>query len=64
MYVSEKDIDTLNDLICQIEALIEGGAEAEYWQTLHHNAMDLFEKAKYSHYTTKRKRQLKHKIKT
>jgi uncharacterized linocin/CFP29 family protein len=56
MYVSEKDIDTLNAMVDNISNLIEGGAEGEYWQELSANAHKLFDKAKYSHYKQKNKR--------
>lgn len=46
MYVSDKDIDTMNALLSQITDLIERGAEQDYWQELSSDAHHLFDKMK------------------
>lgn len=46
MYVTQRDIDVLSDMIGQVQNAIEGGAEdTEYWFALKRDADKLFKKA-------------------
>lgn len=51
MYVSEKDIDTLNAFTNMIQGVLENGPDdEEYWQQLSADAYKLFIKAKRTYY--------------
>ena len=47
MYVSNRDVTVLNDLLGLVQQAIEGGAEdQEYWQSLSRDSAKLFHKLK------------------
>lgn len=60
MYVSERDIEVINDMMGLVQNAIEGGAEDdEYWNKLSRGAYHLFEKAMKTHYREKVNRKYK-----
>ena len=47
MYVSDRDVSVLNDLLGLVQQAIEGGAEDQvYWQSLSKDSIKLFNKLK------------------
>ena len=59
MYITKKELDSLNAIIDYVSSSTDGVDDTEYWEALHSDLYSIWEKGKKEHQSIKNKRLFK-----